>query len=119
MTAEEIARLPERTGDWQPHWIDIADPGVDEVIDPANPFTTIPLNEYPRALRIAINHEPPAFADGYAVLDDAALISWHEPTTLDGRYLTPSPFDFIRLQGTEATPITLEFDSWTPTAATN
>ncbi len=120
----EIARMPERNGDWLAHWISIPTPDLRSDVDLLEPLSTVPLTEEPRALRLSIRHDPPTFAEGYAVLDDAALISWHSATdvalatTSDGRFLTPSPFDFIRVTGLEParsavpTTITIEFDHW-------
>ena len=111
----EVARLPERTGGWLPHWVTIPDPGVDETLDPDVPFSTTPLSEYPRALRVSIGHEPPTFAEGYVVLDDAAVISWMQPSQRSGRYATPSPFDFVRVDGlTAPIEVAIEFDRWLP-----
>ena len=115
---EVLADLPARSGDFAQHWLDlnmpVDDPQYVESLPLDRPFRMRPQFRSARAVRITIDHFPPADGTGLLVLDDVALVSWEEPTLLDnGDYRTPSPMDFLRVGDlTEPTLIEIAFVSW-------
>jgi len=115
---EVLADLPARSGDFAQHWLDlnmpVDDPQYIESLPLDRPFRMRPQFRSARAVRITIDHFPPADGTGLLVLDDVALVSWEEPTLLDnGDYRTPSPMDFLRVGDlTEPTLIEIAFVSW-------
>lgn len=102
----EVARLPAGSGDYTAHWIDLDIPEEDPAGIaglPANrPFSMAPQRDNARAIRLGIEHYPPPEGTGLATIDDVAVVSWSAPTlTSDGIYRTPSPHDFLRIEGVE------------------